>query len=357
MAAKKEERITKAGRGDPTRGQERSTKGKVRPKKQTVKTPSLSPAQKAAKTRQREAVYRERVRKQLAREQIFRARRQIREAKQAQEALVEARKVEAAKALLEEQARFEAAKSTKRSDKEEREALERLLAKRFESELAGNHQVGDLKEIRLGREILEEQIAKYYIKAKAEGKIKPISPRHPTGKTWTHESRARSGAVVDRFVGRFLREDTIDATTRRLLLAAKKAKDLRPDGSLYVSFSIVEYGRGVPKSPGPPLYADALGSFYPAYDGTARLTPAQDLAGFEAQVRQILENRVKSAGSANAIMIDSFEVKSYHQRSNEEIREYDRAKRKAEREKFEAAMREAIIGAIVFDARNRRKGN
>lgn len=336
---KRSERSKRRKGGPPGEGA-RSEAPTVRTEQPDVKalddttSPVVSAGKRAAETRRREEGYRARVAAARAREQAAQARLALRRAETAAAAVRVAR-TEAAISELEAAEAALPAKEIEaegKTDAEKQAIRDQVLAKRFEAQLAGRPQLGDVREIRLGREILEERVAHYYVKAREDGKIKPLSEKHATGKTWRHESRVRTGAVVDRFVGRFLRENEVEGMVRRLIRAAEKAKRLQPDGNLFMSFSIVEYGRGVPKSPGPQLYADALGSAYQAYDGTGHLGPASDIAGFAERARALLEQRLRSAGSANAILIDSFEVKSYRERTPEEEQAFVKDRRAKQKE-------------------------
>lgn len=315
--------------------------------------PVLSPAQKAAETRRKEAGYRAETKKALARQQAAKAQRDVRLAKQVAKDIALERQEAATKALVDAETLFAAEKDLKRTEKQQREALERLLVKRFEAQLAGAAQIGDVKEVRLGREILEERVVNYYLKARSEEKIKSLSPNHKTGKTWRHESRVRTGAVVDRFVGRFLTEGTLEPLVRRLVKAGEKAKKLQPNGELFLSFSVVEYGRNVPKSPGPELYKDAIGTAYQAFDGSLNLGAATDLVAFEIKARRVLEERLRGAGGSNAIMVDSFQVKSYHDRTDDEKRAFLADRREARR----AALVTEKEKAIKNEATGRSKAN
>lgn len=298
--------------------------------------PVKSDLPKVPTRREQLAAWRLRVAKARAREQAAKDRAERKAVVKRLEAEHAAVKVAAESALAEAKAVRAATVTT--TEKEAYKANEALQRAEFEARFARapiqpeQYELA-IKTIKTGRELLEERIAHYYVKAKVEGLIDPISPKHDTGKTWRHVAVAREGIIVDRFVGRFLREGTIEDTTRRLVRAARKAKRLEPRGRLYVSFSLVEYGRGVPKSPGPELFRDAIGSFRQGYDGTAGLVPASDIAGFESQVRTILEQRLRTSGSSNAVLIDSFQVKSFVERPREEHGAFIKERRARKRKK------------------------
>ena len=300
----------------------------------------MSPRQlgaiRAAETRRREATYRAAVKVQRAREQraagLAERRRVIAEA--------EARRLEviAGADLTEAEAAAEAARREKIAELDIAAALQGLATaasgqSKKEMVLAqdllkGKQQLAriermpvkptQLEEIKLGREYLEERVQQFYDKAKLEGKIKRLSEKHNTGKSWRYASKQRTGAVVDRNAEKFLNEGTLEYFIYRMTRAAERAKALNPRGNLYVSISMVEYGKHVPNSPGPILYEDALGQMRQGFEGTKKLAPPSDIATFALQVRMLLEGRLREAGSTNAIMISSFEVKSFHENSEEE---------------------------------------
>lgn len=306
--------------------------------------------QKAAATKTREKGYRLRVARERAREQAAKYRREakaaVAQAIAAHAASLPAAQAEVRKALtagtLAEGPQFyqEIKEGRVEAGTQKQQALiQRVQEAEYQLTVAQKPLRPEilakaLQEIRLGREKLEERIAYYYVKAKHQNKINPMSDSHDTGKTWRHESVARSGAVADRYVGKFLREDTIEDTVRRLLRAAKRVKKLQPDGKLYAAFSAVEYGQGAVRSPGPELYKDALGAFRQGFRGTENLSSAQDLAGFEVQIRRVLEEWLRDSGSQNAILIDSFEVTSNIHRSEGEQETFikeRKAKKRAEK--------------------------
>ncbi len=335
--AKSKQKGERASGEEPARRSEK----KVATKKGAVKRSTLAKsrsaaAKRGAETRKREDAYRARVAAARAQEQRVRALADKRRAARELRERIATEQAAANAALEQAQQRAAAlAELPTVSPQEIRDAKRRVQQAEIERGIVEQSVRADtaqqVQEIRTGRELLEQMLGDYYVKAQEDEIVRPLNPRHPSGKTWRHESRVRTGAVVDRKVGSFLREGTLESMVRRLVRAAQKAKTLQPNGRLYVSFSIFEYGRNVPKSPGPSFYQDAIGSFWQAYEGTSNLTPASDIAGFEAQIRSILEARLRSSGSGNAVLIDTFQVKSFYERSESEQRTFATERRRARR--------------------------
>ena len=167
-----------------------------------------------------------------------------------------------------------------------------------------------VRQVHSAGEVLLDRLLKYRDRLAGKGGIAPPDG-HQFGERWATFSEHVGGRVgMHRSVPIMLPilESTLEEITYKVMAAAKEVHAALPQGKIYASLHLLEYGRRLAGSPGEMYFDDGAGFFVQSFEGV----PGSNLPQFEIRLRRVLERLVCTDRSA--VFLEHVIVRAYQER-------------------------------------------